>query len=446
MNSNIIKNYSLKHINWKLYFPILLMLLLPVIYRTLRINYLGNLPIDWGYNIASQISWVNILYEVLQEGLILPLFFIIGKTIKNKIETSNKIKTSIIFVFGIHIIVGILLAIFISPILVLAGQKQDIIIASASYIRLEIIAITISIIYKLFGVVFILLGKNKLLYITTGIQMLLSIFTDTFFISAFHFSLNLGVNGIAIGNIIVSIVLCIFSLIALQRLHIIQDSKLDFAWLKSWLKIGWKSGLESFVRNAAFFFMILRLINQIEKQGDYWVANNFVWGWLLLPILALGDLIKTDIGTSKNMYKEQNNKTGAYVSFTILVAVFWLITIPFWKWFLIHIMGSSVESVNTIVSIVYIQTPFYIIFAFNNIIDSIFYGLGRTDLMLYQSIIINGGFYTFMLLLYIGGWFVPTLFLIAIMFGVGMALDSIVTFIMYLHIRKKYLNQEQITV
>ena len=106
-------------------------------------------------------------------------------------------------------------------------------------------------------------------------------------------------------------------------------------------------------------------------------------------------------------------------------------------------MGNSVESVDTILSIVYIQLPFYIVFAFNNIIDSIFYGLGRTDLMLYQSIIINGIFYTSMLLLYLGGLFVPTLFGISIMFGVGMALDSIVTFIMYLHIRKKQLHRSR---
>ena len=39
--------------------------------------------------------------------------------------------------------------------------------------------------------------------------------------------------------------------------------------------------------------------------------------------------------------------------------------------------------------IVLISVSFYVLFALNNVIDSIFYGLGKTNLMLFQSLVIT---------------------------------------------------------
>ena len=58
--------------------------LIPTIYTTVRIHFLGNMPSDWGFNIASQLSWVNLVYEVLQEAIILPLFYLMGKSLFDK--------------------------------------------------------------------------------------------------------------------------------------------------------------------------------------------------------------------------------------------------------------------------------------------------------------------------------------------------------------------------
>lgn len=65
---------SIQRINFKLYFSLLFLGLCPTIYTTARIFFLGQLPGDWAYSIAGQLSWVNLLYEVLNEAIILPLF------------------------------------------------------------------------------------------------------------------------------------------------------------------------------------------------------------------------------------------------------------------------------------------------------------------------------------------------------------------------------------
>ena len=52
---------ALKTVNYRLWFAILITFLLPTIYQTVRIYFLGNMPSDNGINIASQLQWVNLL-------------------------------------------------------------------------------------------------------------------------------------------------------------------------------------------------------------------------------------------------------------------------------------------------------------------------------------------------------------------------------------------------
>ncbi len=56
--------------------------------------------------------------------------------------------------------------------------------------------------------------------------------------------------------------------------------------------VGGYSGLDSFVRNSVYLVFVLRSMNLLEEQDTYWVVNNLVWSWLLLPALAMADVIK----------------------------------------------------------------------------------------------------------------------------------------------------------
>lgn len=75
---------SLKKINYKLFFSLLLMGLCPTIYTTIRVFWLGDLPGEWAYSIAGQLSWVNLFYEIINEAIILPLFYFIGNVVNKK--------------------------------------------------------------------------------------------------------------------------------------------------------------------------------------------------------------------------------------------------------------------------------------------------------------------------------------------------------------------------
>lgn len=428
-------NRALKTVNYKLWLALLLVLLLPTIYQTIRIFFLGNMPNEWGINIASQLQWLSLFYEVIQEALILPLFFLMGKSILDKEELSNKVRSGILVTAGIYAVMSVLIIVFAKPLVEFMAQDQATIEATVTYIRLETIASLFATLVKFIMIVFITIKKDKIMYILLGVQMVLSILMDTLLISELSFSLNVGVNGIAITNIIVNVVLILVGLFLLhkQKVIIFSKEKLNFTWMKNWFKVGKFSGLESFLRNLAFMIMIVRMVNIVAEQGNYWIANNFIWGWILLPSLALADLVKQEIASDKENIRK---KTFGYIALTSIFAIAWLLSIPLWKPFLKYVM--NVTEYESVFNIVLLQTAFYLTFMFNSsIFDATFYGIGKTQYMLIQSICIDVFYYGIMFILFLTDVFVPSLSNIAIMFGVGMLLDFIPTLIIYVYMLRK---------
>ena len=425
---------SIKTFNWRLWLVLAATLLIPALYQTLRLFFLGDMPGEWGVNIASQLTWVNLLYEIIEEAFILPLFFLLGESLGCQEELENKTRTGLLISGGAYLVLSIIIISFAKPLCTWMASDPFTLDTTVTYIRLESVASTISILSKFITVLLVTLGKDKYMYILLSIQTGLSMLLDTFLISKLPFSANIGVNGIAIANIIVSIVLIVVAVFFLKRegIHIFRRKKLEFGWLKEYGKIGLFSGLESFVRNIAFMLMVSRLVNVIAEQGTYWIANNFIWTWLLLPATALYDVIKKETAENKENIK---TRTLGYIVISTLFGVIWFATIPLWKPFIQYVLNS--DAFETIFYVVLIQSGFYIIYIFNCICDGTIYGRGKTHYMLWESIFTNGLFYVTMFILWKAGVWVPTLTSIALMFGVGMAIDFIPTLGCYIYLLRK---------
>jgi len=90
----------------------------------------------------------------------------------------------------------------------------------------------------------------------------------------------------------------------------------------------------------------------------------------------------------------------------------------------VHVLGLSFNlrfNSGTLVTAIggkaLLMLGFYVIFALNNVIDSYFYGGAFAA---YQAV-----------------WFVPTLDRIAVIFGLGITMDAIITFGLYFWLRKQ---------
>lgn len=425
---------SLSCINYKLYAALLILGLAPAIYTTVRVFFLGQLPGEWAFSIAGQLSWVNLLYEILNEAIILPLFYFIGNVKDNKSEFSNRVRTGMLICLSVYTVVAAIIIAFTKQLLSLMATDVSIIDASSSYIRIESVANIFSILTQFALVTLITVNKSKYLYVMTGSKLLLCLVADTFLVSSLPISLNLGVNGIGYSNIIVNAILLSVSFVLLARegIKVFTKTQLKFSWAKDFFKIGSVSGMESLVRNVAYMVMIARMVNVVGEQGTYWVANNFIWGWLLLPVLQLGELIKQDVSTDKNNIRR--NSLG-YFGITAFISLFWLVSIPLWKPFMRYILCFT--DVDKLFELVMLLIGFYILYAIQNVFDSTFYGLGKTNYMLFESVVTNTIYYGVAFVLYATKAWTPTLTGIALLFGFGNAFDSIVSLVAYVYMLKK---------
>ena len=425
---------SLKNINGRMYLALLVMGLCPTLYTTLRTFFLGQLPGEWSYSIAGQLSWVNLLYEVINEAIILPLYFFMGQALTDKEEYSNRIRSGLFVSLGVYAICSALVMIFVHPLLKFMAVSTDIISESANYIRIECIANVFGILYRFILVALITIGKDKLVYGITVAQLILNIILDTLFVANLAISLKLGVNGIGISNIISNLLLFAISAVLMSKYGyaIFDKKKLSFVWMKDFFKIGGISGLESFVRNIAYMLMVSRMVNMVGEQGVYWVANNFIWGWMLLPVIQLGELIKQETAKDKNAV---SNNTPGYFAITVMICLLWLVTIPLYKPFMQYVLNYS--DVDKLFKLVMVLLGFYVLYAFQNIFDATFYGRGKTTYMLFESVVTNSIYYGTFFILYLCGVWEPTLIGIALMFGCGNAFDTVISFVAYRYFLKK---------
>jgi Na+-driven multidrug efflux pump len=205
-------------------------------------------------------------------------------------------------------------------------------------------------------------------------------------------------------------------------------SLISFKDWRVYLKVGSWSGLDSLVRNVAYFFMIVRLLNLLGENhiGGYYLAMHIFWSFLLVPILALSESAKVLIANnSANIAKV---RTLWYSSLVIgsIVVLLWLVFLPFWRNFA-GLLNSNGEMVNLSTEAMSILIIPYILFALNTVTDSIFYGVGKTQYQAYQAIITNGTVYVAAFVAYLTGLWAPTFTSILILFGIGILVDSILT-------------------
>lgn len=102
---------------------------------------------------------------------------------------------------------------------------------------------------------------------------------------------------------------------------------------------------------------------------------------------------------------------------------------------MLHILNF--KEVDKLFDLVLLLSGFYIFFALQNVVDSIFYGIGKIQYILCQSLVVNIVYYGIAFILYLKGYFSPSLKGIALLFGYGLCFDFMVSFISYYILKKK---------
>ena len=427
----------LRAMEWKLYFTLFLRALLPSIYSTVRLHLLGSLPSDSGVNIASQVAWLSLAFEVLQELLIMPLYFILGSTITNQAETRNKVKTGLLLLVTVFALTSSTLYVAAPTLVKAMAQSPDLLEVTTDYIRVEIFGFFVQSVNDFLIIPVQLMKLNKVLLISLLLKMILTISLDILLLSPLSFSFKLGVQGVAYSSLVTNIATFLLLLILLQShlpLHLLTWRTCKFTWLRTWTRLGLFSGIDSLVRNLTYSIVILRSMNLLEEAGTYWTTTTFIWSYLLLPFLPLSEVLRVKVSTSP---KEQPHCAvlAPFLLLTLAIASLWLASIPGWHFVFASVLQVPKPEDN--ISLMFLLLPFYIAFMFGHLLTSVLYALGKTNLIALKSVIGNISIGSFFALTATG--ILPLdLTSVSLIFGSGLLLGTLTAFVLYLFVIKSF--------
>lgn len=392
--------------NLYLYVALFVYFFLPFIYQCIQTNLIVQIPSVDGLGIAGHIEWFDLINETLQAFLIVPLYSIYNSVADSKEKLANRIRYSILISMGIYAIFSCIVYCYTAYITIYMtkSMNQDIIM----YLRLETIGFLMGHLASIFFVIFGRIGKSSYIYVITIVKVIGLIIGNFILIPQY------GVNGIAYANIVTNGILDIICIILLIKYKLPKPEKEGYHWIIAWIKTGIFSGGQIFLDNIIYALWVCKMVNEVSEQGNYWIANNFIWGFLLVPIFAFMEMIRR---------KRTHSEIRSYFKVLGFIILFWLISTIFWKPILYY--GMGIQNPQPIISILIKIVPFYIAYGISMIFDSIFISKGKTYYSMIISFVVNIGYYGIMYLLFRTGMFDVTITFICMLFGGGMIVNAV---------------------
>ena len=429
---SIIKKWwsDLKTFDWKMYVALCLLALVPAIYQTVVTKLITSFTGPGSLDIVGQMEWFDLIDETICAFLIVPMYSVLSRAYKR--EDFNKVVFKLgIIVIGLYALFslgtffyGIHLVGYMNPTEIDVG-------AAYRYLSLETVAFMIGIVFSYASVVFLVIDKSRYMYAFLVAKIVLALLSDFLLVP------NMGIDGIAVSNIIANTVmgaLAVGLLIYSKHITIGKFTKEDLPHLKNWGKTGLFAGSQQFLDNIIYALMICRMVNAVSESGNYWVSNNFIWGWLLIPITCLAEIIRKDAGADGYNLKQRN-----YYSIAIVTLLFWFALIPTYPWFFNTVEG--LDNSQRIFEIVVKNLGFYIAYALSQIPDAIFVGMGKTKYNFANSVFCNIVYYGIWFILYRTGAVIMSMDMIIVMFGVGNVVHWAVSLIEEKIFLKRELNK-----
>ena len=364
--------------------------------------------------IAGQIEWFDLFNETILAFLTVPLYFVFNR-VKDDEEFSSRINTTFVIGFVLYTLISIVIYIYASTLTAYMNAPAE----SVNYLRLETIGFVIGFVSSYLFVVFVVRGKKEI-FVSLLITKVVMLSIGNMVLIPEH-----GVAGVAMTNISVNLIMSLVSVVLLQREKLLRRwGGINKPAITDWVKTGLFSGGTVFIANLIYVLIVMKMVNEVSQMGNYWLANNFIWGWLIIPVAAIGEMLKRE-------YYNGYGRIWNYLALTIIVLVIWLISVPFWDFMFREIIQA--EDPSAITHILYLSVPFYVFYAFSVILQAVLISVGKTRYIFYECLIVNFLYYGIVYGLYLAGVFEATLEFIIYMFGVGLVVCLVIDIALYLH-------------
>ena len=369
---NYIRHY-IKAWDWRLFLFILLFLGLPNIYQLYRVYLVGNeIPGTGSLAILSQWQFVGLVVEVFQEATVLAIFFFLGSQIRSGVAIQlDRMKSVLSFIFVVSLVFSLGVFLFRDAFITLIGTSGEIQGATRVFLGISIFSIPFTILAAAIVVLFEALGMRRLVFIMAIVNVALRFVLDSLFFGGYAFSLDAGVVGLGWSTLLASVGLFVigFLLMLLTREVPLDALKTppSFADMREYLRVGLGSGIDSLIRNIAYAFMIVRIVNTIgaAEIGGYYVAIQILWSFMLVPVLAFADSAKALVANASDNIPRVRTLWHASMVITAGMMLIWIVIVPIFPT-AASLLSDDAETVDWAITAFGILFVPYVLFAFKH--------------------------------------------------------------------------------
>lgn len=375
-------------------------------------------------NILGQMEWFDTINETILAFLVLPLYNLLSSVREDHDLLRGRISQVFLVGFVLYVLFSSVVFIQASSLTEAMGAPAE----SVDYLRLTTIGFVLDYLVQVSLVILVVIGKEMYVGALIVSKVAMLVVLDIILMENFSYM------GAAMSAVLCNVLMVAVSLLSIRKEGLIQlRPVLDRDTLRGWVKVGGFSGAQIFLDNFIYVVMVCLMVNAVSESGNYWVANSFIWSWLLVPVAALSEIVRRD-------YSRGVTRVRTYLSISAIIVLIWAVTVPLWRPLFAQVF--MVDDLDTVLGIVYSLVPFYIAYIAAAIIDSIFLSMGRTDYLFVISIVVNIIYYGALYLLFVQGMVEASLEFIILMFGFGMVVHAILSMILLIRFRGKLKSVE----
>lgn len=367
--------------------------------------------------IAGQIEWFDLFNETILAFLTVPMYFVFNRA-KDDDSLSRRVNTTFAIGFVLYALISVVIYLYASNLTAYMDAPAE----SVNYLRLETVGFVIGFVSSYLFVLFVVRGKKEY-FVTLLVAKVAMLSVGNAVLIPEH-----GATGVAMTNISVNGVIAIVSVFLLHREGLLRRwNGVDRQALKDWVSTGVFSGGQVFVANLIYVLIVMKMVNEVSQMGNYWLANNFIWGWLIVPVAAVGEMVKRE-------FYRGYARIWNYLALTTMIMAIWLISVPLWGYMFSDIIQA--EDPSAITHILYLSVPFYVAYAYSVILQAVMISVGKTRYIFYECLIVNFVYYGIVYGLYLMGVFEATMEFAILMFGVGLVVCLVLDVAFYVYSMK----------
>jgi Na+-driven multidrug efflux pump len=419
---------TLKPYQWSFIGFLILAALIPKIYELSNTFWIGHISYE-ALAVTEQYEFLGVTIEIVNEMIPFGILALVAQNYKDREKVISILKSGLVLQVIFSTILMSIVVLFTPQFVSSIGTPSEIVSLTTNYLLLKAIALPFdsAAVLLLMGIKSMRKGRDVLYLVFFSVM--LNIVLDLFLISNTSISLNLGVQGAAIGYVISKVALFLmtaaFSIKILEiKLRAISLSKWS-APARAVFSIGGWTGLDSLVRNIGYILVPLNVLNVIgtNPYGGYGLAMTVMWT-LIIPVLSITEGTNVVIG---NYYGERNYSSLKKVLLTsILLVSITMIVIAvsgvfFWGTLSSFFNQNPIMVDFSTATFWWMIIP-YCLFAVGGVLKSVFFGTGKTKYVFYISAFCN-------LALVIPFWVLSKLGFLSATFDNVMALFVVVFFV-----------------